>query len=251
MLKLLCISCIIALAVGFLACGGGADTDGVATRTEATASVSLVDDGVDSAGHGYPTYPEPVQVVPGNYVSPAGLADAQEEGFAALDQENAKPRFDGVVNGFRLYSYEARAADSSIERDWCGGGEIIDFHDWNGFSFGYLPPGTAATSPQFASICEDGKIANAGQQFVTYNATFDIVYVPGERAFPHDASEDRVSPVTINDRPGVLISPITEKGFGRSWVAYSVDEGFILVDAQDLPLEEVLKISEGISCATC
>jgi hypothetical protein len=169
----------------------------------------------------------------------------------ALKLEATKQKFQGTVNGFRLFTYEQAINDPSVDRKWCGGGQIVDFQEVKVFDFAYLLPGTAAKTPQFISVCEDGSVANAGQQFTVGNVTFTVSYVPGELSLAHDASVDRVFETTINGQPGVEIHPVTEDGIGRTWIAFKSGKGFTVVDAIDLPLTEARKIAEGAQCVIC
>lgn len=118
-----------------------------------------------------PTYPEPVVLVPGKYISPGGIPEAREEGMAAFHVDQAKGIYEGTIGGIRLvktwddfYSY----------RYPCSGEDFAEFRVADMLSFSYLPPGTAALGPQTAAICLDGSMANAGQQFATFNTTFNI-----------------------------------------------------------------------------
>src|SRR6266508_6274489 len=74
-----------------------------------------------------PRYEEPVLLVPGSYVSPAGSPDAIERGLAADAADKALPRFEGELNGFRVYNYDPATEDGSETKIWCSGGEIVEF----------------------------------------------------------------------------------------------------------------------------
>jgi hypothetical protein len=161
--------------------------------------------------------------------------------LAAYEAQKSLPRFEGVH----------LRPDASFIKIWCGGGEIVDFPLVARLTYEYLPPGTYALSPQSASICEDGSTQQVQQAFTTFNATFDIYFQAGERAFPQEATADRISDEMVADRPAVVIKPLTSEGFGRSHIAMETEKGFIMVDARDLPLSEVLKIAEGVECVDC
>jgi hypothetical protein len=201
-------------------------------------------------GGAAPQYVEPVLLVPGKYESPAGDPAAQEAGLAAYEAQKSLPRFEGVRGNFRLYRSDVRP-EASFIKIWCGGGEIVDFPLVERLTYEYLPPGTYALSPQSASICEDGSTQQVQQAFATFNSTFDIHFQAGERAFPQEATADRITDEMVADRPAVVIKPLTSEGFGRSHVAMETEKGFIMVDARDLPLNEAMKIAEGVKCADC
>lgn len=203
-----------------------------------------------AGGDGPPLYSELLQLVPGEYVSPAGDPQAEARGLSALRAEAGKAQFDGFINGIRLYSFQRAAADPSVSRQACEG-EVQEFRPFEGLTFGYLPPGTLARGPQYVVICDDGSRAGYGQQFATLNTDFDVTLGFGELAFGHDATADRVRAATVAGRPGVVIAPLTEEGFGRAWVAVPLSGGLLVVDARNMPLDEVLKIAGGVKCAAC
>jgi len=210
---------------------------------------SSAGDAASVGGDGPPLYRRPVQLVPGNYVSPAESPEAQARGAAAAEAAAGKAQFDGTVNGIRLYSFAKAAADPSVARDPCRG--EITFRESSSLVFRHLPPGTMAKGPQYEAVCDDGSKVSLGQQFATLSTDFDVWIVFGEPAFGHDASADRVKPTSIGGRAGVTIEPLTPEGFGRSWAAVPLGSGLLVVDARNLPLEEVLKIAEGVACTVC
>jgi len=197
-------------------------------------------------GGGPASYLEPVPIVPGDYVPPWEEAGAMERGIAAVNADSQKGQFfTGTVGEFRLYGFDQ---PFSVEKKGC---VAVDFPLVDTLKFNYLPPGTKARSPQYAGVCADGSVGFVLQEFTTRNTSFDIAYEPGERAFGHEASAERISATTIGGRPAVVIQPSTEEGYGRSCAAIATDNGFIIVDAHELPLSETIKIAEGVECASC
>lgn len=243
---------IFAVSIATLGCGGSR-TDQASNDPEGSGVTTPQSQAENVRGGGgiAPQYAEPVQLVPGKYVSPAGLQLAADRGLVAATAERAQPRFEGKQNGFRVYSYDPATDPISKVKVWCGGGEVKEFPLDDRLSYAYLPPGTAALSPQSASVCEDGTVQQVQQRFITYNASFDIYYQSGERAFQADAPAGRVASATIAGQPGLVIRPVTDEGFGRSSSVFATDHGFIVVDARDLPLNEVMKIAEGVKCDAC
>ena len=212
------------------------------------AMVACRDDESETVSHGSmpPRYEPSVKLVPGEYRSPGGLPEAETRAAAATEEDNAKPRFKGVVNGIRLYPF----GDSDV-KNHCGGSDFEGFDTREGLRFGYLPPGTFAHTPQYAPICPDGSVAGYGQEFAVYNASFNVWYSVGELAFVHGAPADRIEGQTVAGRPGVVIRPVSAAGVGQSWVAFPLADGIVVVDAVDMPLEEIMRIAEGIECANC
>jgi hypothetical protein len=218
------------------------------TQIERTPDDSLATPtpGGRARGHGPLTYDRSVPITSGQYVSPAGYPEAQERGIAAWNAEAGMPKFRGTVNGIELFTF-----DDPEKRNFCGGNDFADFREFDALVFDYLPPGTSARGPQWAAICPDGSVAAIGQELVLYNAGLTITYEYGQNALPHDASASRVFGASVAGRPSVIIKPLTEEGFGRSWIASLVPQGLIIISAVDLPLSETTKIMEGIRCDTC
>ena len=61
-----------------------------------------------------------------------------------------------------------------------------------------------------------------------------------------DASAGRVSAATVGGKPAVLVAPIAPDGLGPSAVIMAEDFGITIVSADGLPLEETMKIAEGL-----
>lgn len=239
----------IMVAVG-IACnssdrGGGAGVT-VPPQLDSTAP------GDKDAGGGPRVYDPPVRLTEGEYISPASLPGEYERGLAALAEDDEKPRFQGVVNGVRLYSFDGEIKDPSVAKNRCGsGGFREDLRPDEELVFGYLPPGTFAETPQLARLCDDGSTALVEQHFQTRTATFQVWFDAGELAMAHDATEDRVSAGTVSGRPAVLIRPNTPEGFLRTYVAVVMDRGLLIVDARYMPLDEAIRIAEGVKCGSC
>jgi len=198
------------------------------------------------AGGHPPSYEQPVQVTDGKYVSPAGLAESKAVAGEAIADEDSKEKFKGVVSGIRLYPF----GDADV-MDYCGTDDFIGFRESKRLTFGYLPPGTFAETPQYEAVCPDGSAAGFGQEFVGYNFFFEVWYVSGEPAFPHDASTDRISTSTVKGETAVVIRPVTDDGVGSSALIVATPKGAFSVSGHDAPLEEITKIAEGISCEEC
>lgn len=95
-------------------------------------------------------------------------------------------------------------------------------------------------------ICK-GILAYVDRQWIVRGkGDFFIIRYQGEHAIDINASADRVSPGTINGKPAVLVAPITPDGYGRSGVIVAEDFGITVVSAFGLPLEETVKIAEGL-----
>jgi hypothetical protein len=245
---------LVAAAIPFLAllaflvsCEKAAEETG--TSISPTTTASPTDDTVIGGGGGSPPqYAEPVLLVAGEYKPPSASPEAREKFQQAIAAEAGKPQFNGVVNGFRLYGWEDAAADPSLEQKEC---VSESFPEVDRLEFTYLPAGTSALTPQYAGICADGSTAWVVQELAYLYGAITIGYETGERAIGTDAPAGRVSEATIAGKPGVIIRPITEEGNGQSIVALPLGSGFIIVGAEGLPIDETVKIADGVKCAGC
>lgn len=247
MLRLLTLLLAALVAGVALSCGGHSSGD-----SDGGDHVDEIDRDASSSGHAGvgPIYTESLRLTPGEYRSPA-TSDRQKQdaGFEAMAADQTKPRFEGAVNGIRLYQYGND--DPTVRKVVCDGGKYARHEEVANLSYGYLPPGTFAMTPQAAAICDSGSVAGFGQQLSTMTSSFDIWYWAGERALAHDASSDRISGGSVNGREAVFIRPVTESGFDRSYVAWSTENGMIVLDAWMMPFEEILRIAEGVECGSC
>jgi len=231
------------------ACGTDEDSPGGDGLSVSPTTQSATDDQthVDSGGSP-PEYEKPMLFVPGDYRPPSASVEARDRWEATLDAVRGSPQFNGIVAGFRLYGWKDASLDPSLEQKECVAAE---FPEVAAMKITYLPAGTSARTPQYAGQCADGSTAWVVQEFIFKYGTFTVGYELGERAIGHDATAERVQPVTVVGREGVAIRPLIEEGNGPSIVAFHLDNGYVVVGAQNLPLSETLKIAEGVQCAGC
>src|SRR3990172_5780203 len=153
-------------------------------------------------GGGPETYTDPVQIVPGRYISPAGYPEAREKGLEAEQAEAAEPVFEGEINGIAL-----RQMVPENFPNYCGDADFERFDQIEMLSFDYLLPGTAVSTPQYAAVCPDGTQAVVGEEFEGYNFLFQVYFRTGDQILLHDAPVGRVSPILIRGLPGVAVAP--------------------------------------------
>jgi hypothetical protein len=200
------------------------------------------------SGGGPPIYEEPRLVVPGDYVSPAANAEASDRGYQASLEDRAKGVFHGEIAGVSLVS---GASDYYAAARVCGGGgaDIEGYLESSALTFGYLPPGTWAQSPQTAALCPDGSQSSIWQEFITRDADFAVWFYFGRRVLLNqEASQARVGATDVGGRTSVVIEPVTEEGYGPSAIAIPVDDGLLVVRGDGLPLDQVRLIAEAIKC---
>jgi hypothetical protein len=169
-------------------------------------------------------------------------------------EEAAKPRFEGVVNGIRLYGPDA---DAAVQRkDACSEAsrdevEHLTMSDVAGTAMDivptYLPAGAEEVDPMSPPVACRGTLVSVERWWVIRGkGNFFIARRQGEQAIDTDASADRVSPTTVGGKRAVLIKSLTPEGYGQSAVIVAEEFGITIVSAFDLPLEETVKIAEGL-----
>jgi len=186
---------------------------------------------------------------------PEGVSDIILEREQARQEEEAKPRFEGVVNGIRLYP---TGAGPAVERQSiCTDAapeevEHVTMSDVAGTPMEiiptYLPAGAEETSPMWPPAKCKGILVYVQRDWVMRDegADFFIIRYQGEQAIDISASADRISAGTIGGKPAVLVEPITPDGYGYSMVIVAEDFGITVIAADGLPLEETVKIAEGL-----
>jgi hypothetical protein len=170
-------------------------------------------------------------------------------------EEAAKPTFEGVVNGIRLYGLDA---DAAVQRkDACSDAsrdqvEHLSMSEVAGTPMeivpAYLPAGAEEVDPMWPPVACKGILASVERQWSIRGKDVDI-YIrrrQGEHAIATDASPERVSAGTVAGKPAVLVEPLTPEGYGYSAVIVAEDFGLTVVSAFGLPLEETVKIAEGL-----
>jgi hypothetical protein len=155
------------------------------------------------------------------------------------------PIFVGEINGFRLY----QPGDFENERVPCGGADYAGFEEVEVFQLHYIPENSYVLGPQSASICPDGKMSGAYQDF----DRFQVAYLVGERAFHNTAPEGAIVETEIQGRPAIVISRlgVNDINFIDTKVAFQTENGFVLVDARRMPTETAVEIAAAIACPDC
>jgi hypothetical protein len=187
-------------------------------------------------------------------VEPEPTSDLFLERDQLMQEEAAKPRFEGVVNGIRLYSL---AAGLDLQRkDACWGAKPEEIEQLTMSAVAgtpmeiiptYLPPGVEEVDPMESPVACKGIVVSVQRHWIIRGkGDFFITHRQGEQAIQVDTSADRVSTATVGGKPAVVVAPLAPDGFGPSVVVVAEDFGLTSVVALDLPLEETVKIAEGL-----
>ena len=172
----------------------------------------------------------------------------------ARQEEEAKPRFEGVVNGIRLYSTDAEAAVQRKSACTDAKPEEVEHVTMSAVAGTpmeiiptYLPLGAEEQPPMWPPVICRGVVAYVDRVWIVPGkGDFFIIRYQGEQAIDIDASAGRVSAATVAGKPAVLVAPLAPDGFGPSTVIVAEDFGITIVFADGLPLEETVKIAEGL-----
>lgn len=169
---------------------------------------------------------------------------------AALDADRAKARLKSeVINGIRVGT-EAEQASGYCDRKTAPP-QYTDPAKAVGTDIeiapGYLPDGAKEGNVEAAEC--GGVLVTV---FKTYSLpdlrTIDIgrsrVAANVERSWALYGAAERISPITIDGRTGVLEKPVVP-GFDATTIVLNEEFGFTLVRA-DLPVEETIKIAESV-----
>ncbi len=134
----------------------------------------------------------------------------------------------------------------------------------------YLPPDTFEIEVPYVAKCRVGEreiILSAVRDFrnghpvdpvqrrkmeVMFSAAIIVGYSDMEPVILSTASADRYNAATINGHPAVIVRPVTPEGWGEGRVVFRRDDGGVVdIFGNNIPLEELLKIAEGVRCASC
>lgn len=124
------------------------------------------------------------------------------------------------------------------------------------FEPSYLPPNTFQMAKPEVLLCDDGAVESAHLLYQIGSegalSAFGINYVNDlEQATATGTGE--AMPLTINGFPAVAILG-TQEGYpavGPASVVIDTPNGSVSVVGNNMPLDELLKIAEGLKCAAC
>jgi hypothetical protein len=172
--------------------------------------------------------------------------------------DEAKPRFDGTVNGIRL----GPNVESGDEGGPCAGvnpsspntGPISEAETVGSPLEIYLPFNTITDQSLFHAGTCTGVISSVEKGFTIFadpatgrfGGPLSIYRFRGDPAFIIDAPADRVNPGSIGGRSAVLVRPLTDSGFGESAVYVKESFGLTVLRASGIPLGELVRIAESL-----
>lgn len=210
----------------------------------------------DVGGSGPPPRATPRPVTPGRYDPPVFTnPGAQKRGERAQADDNARPAFEGLVNGIYLWS-EKPPKGGGLGAKPCSDDHMREVPEEEQRASpyaievpSYLPPGAyEVQSPQMVA-CDTGQVVHVGRVFELRPSGVEIGIGRdiGRRAAPiGHAHASRVEAGAIGGKPAAFVRPVTEEGFGTSWIYVREEYGVTGVTAFDLPFEELVKVAEAV-----
>jgi len=168
-------------------------------------------------------------------------------------EEDAKPKFEGVVNGIRLYPTGGGASE---RKDACSDAKGEDVQQVTMDAVAgtvmeitptYLPDGAEEQAQMWPPVVCKGVLTSVERWWtIRGKATFFIARRQGEQAIDTGASADRISSATVGGKRAAVVKPLTPAGYGWSMVIVAEDFGLTVIGADGLPLDETVKIAEGL-----
>jgi hypothetical protein len=190
------------------------------------------------------------------WVPPAPTVPPPLAELERLRQEEAsKPKFEGVLNGIRIYSPDAPAEEQP--KTACTGAkpEEVEHPDMSAVAGTpmeivptYLPAGAEEVPPTFGPVVCKGIVAWVERSWwLPGKGDFNIRRSRGEHAAPISVPAERLSAATIGGKPAVLKKPLVE-GYDSAAVYLAEDFGMTVVSgaALGLSMDEMMKIAEGL-----
>lgn len=189
-----------------------------------------------------------------------------------FNEDAARPRFNQEISGILV------GPDTGVEptSGLCGEkaaepqyapveravGTMLDINP------AYLPEGVELSpSVTAVEVVECGgtvisvvKYYHVPDKFSGKDQTGDLLWSGGEfsiwrmlstrHAFPLDGAADRIGPISVKGRPGVLMRPVmpggADVGVGNAAIVIAEDFGLTVIQGSGLPLGEFVKIVEGL-----
>lgn len=201
------------------------------------------------AGGTGPRYAVPIPIVPGD-AWPAGFDfQAANDRATQAQLSQGTPRR-VTVAGIELIPFAQANGDNARKK--C---TVASFEEAEHFQFAYLPAGTSALTPQFEALCPDGSVNFISQEFSTTHGGFIQVQFglrPADgRYLVYDAPPERTHQGDVDGDAALIVDPPVPEGIGPSLVAYQTPRGFVLIQANNVPPDEINRVVEGLKCGDC
>lgn len=188
--------------------------------------------------------------------SPERIAEIQAEipvFHELLEEEFEKSKFTGVVNGIRIVAdaaeIENRCSELGVRAKYvpieAARGTALDIVP------SYLPEVSVEFTESAAATACAGEVVVFSRTF-SYNpdgvsrGDFGIARFQGEHAVSVETSAGRLEAATIRGYPALLIHTVGTSLQGPGTVVVAEEFGVTIVHGFGVPLEELIKVAEGL-----
>jgi hypothetical protein len=188
-----------------------------------------------------------------------------------FNEDYGKPRFDQEINGILVGptapepDYNGLCGGPDVELRYLPAGSVVG-GDLD-FEPGYLPEGVQPLpSPAAVAVRRcSGTIVTVLKEYnvpAKYSDEHEGVLLwsgggfsimrerSSIRAFPLFGAAERMGPITIAGRPAVLMRPVmpagVDIGMGDGAIVIAEDFGLTVIQGSGLPVDEFIKIAEGL-----
>jgi hypothetical protein len=198
------------------------------------------------------SFATPIVRSEGYYMAPAYDPSNGEEIDAAIDRAAELEVFHGTIGGFLFLDPEefaerwpfpclsTQASNEAVEPD-----EVP-------FGVTYFPPGTIEETKPLLRVCADGAVYYTFRTFKVGPAEFTVAYTGGDLSIHNDSHRvGYVKEASLHGRTGVIAETFLPHGAGASAASWPSGNGYMSVRSFGLPVEELMKIVEGVTCADC
>jgi hypothetical protein len=250
--------CLSLVALVWAACESSQSLNLTPTATLVeSATPTLIETPTPSATTG-----TPVPGVDGGfkpYPTPAIRAPAYPQATLPPDLDERRyidamirgiPAFEGTISGFRFFPTGAYVRPGPCEESSATFESVAP--EEMPFELTYFPPGTVEEHMGMLRRCPDGGVLVAVRAFEIGQTVFVVRHMGGELSFQNDMYRvGYIESMPIHGREGVLARPWSETGYGPSAAFWPTSNGFMMVSAHNLALDELMKIVESVNCADC
>lgn len=197
-------------------------------------------------------YPTPIVRSEGDYFPPAYDPANGEEIRAAVDGAAALEVFHGDVGGFLFFDPKEYGERWPFPcQHTAASNEAAEPEDVP-FGVSYFPPRTIEETKPLLRLCRHGAVYYTFREFKVGPAAFAVAFTGGDLSIPNDYFRvGYVKESELHGRTGVIVETFLPYGSGSSAAFWPSGDGYMSVRAHDLPLEELMKIVEGVTCADC
>ena len=203
----------------------------------------------------FPIYLEnPQRLTSGKYASPLDTPSERSAGIQAEQEDEAKTKFHGWMDGVFLGGYPyPKELDffPCSKEDVTKEGTPDDQTDLKESPYwfdppSYMPPGSFVWTIPYGQSCGSDPAFDIYREFFVDGGGEIAIYRTWRTYFAEDVSEDRIASGEIGGKKAILISPLTPEGHGDTHVIVVESGGTLRVSGFGFPLSEIQKVAEAL-----